>query len=726
MTEGGDKARAEFLSEAQELVENLSRNLLSLEQGRAGGGRVDPEHLNEAFRSVHTLKSLSGLFGDKHMSQLSHRLEDLLDDLRLGRQSLSDAVLDLLFTSVDVYWQILTSQSDVPEVKGVQEILERLDKLAPTATTESGDLDQFEIDQNLLAVLTEYEEHRLLVSVKQGLELFLVRVQFELVTLDKALTEIKEKAKPFGEVITYLPAGEAQSPDMIELDLLLASGASSSEIEAVLGGPRSSVRQIQRRKRPARASVSKAAARPIVTRTRAPAQVAVEAPAVTAAAPNAQAASTAAPAAEAGEEAAAPAEPVAAGAGLLRSVSQTVRVDIHKLDELMNVVGKLAVLRGGLLELTESARSEGHRRLSSQLWQLSHKFERSLRELQSGILEVRMVPLAQVFERLTRIVRKTGRDLNKDVRLVVTGAETEIDKLIVEELSDPLMHIIRNAIDHGIEDAEERQRIGKPAVGTIALNAFQKGNHVVIEAEDDGRGLNSDSLLDRAIQLGAIAEDEAKELSREDALNLVFLPGLSTREKASAVSGRGVGMDVVKTNIAKLGGSIELESEPVIGTKITLTLPLTRAIVTALLVQVGEGMFAIPLTSISEVNALEESLIRVIDATEVLSRRGSSLELCRLRNLFGFGSEGEPARQYVVEVMAGTRHLGLVVDALSGQQDIIIRPLGRSLHAVRGFSGASELADERIALVLDPGALIEEASAGNTRGERGGRVRAAV
>jgi len=404
-------------------------------------------------------------------------------------------------------------------------------------------------------------------------------------------------------------------------------------------------------------------------------------------------------------------------------VSQTVRVDIHKLDELMNVVGKLAVLRGGLMELTDHARSEGQRRLASQLWQLSHKFERSLRELQSGILEVRMVPLAQVFERLTRIVRKTGKDLNKDVRLVVTGAETEIDKLIVEELSDPLMHIIRNAIDHGIEDAEERQRIGKPAVGTIALNAFQKGNHVVIEAEDDGRGLNSDSLLDRAIQLGAIAEHEAKELSRADALNLVFLPGLSTREKASAVSGRGVGMDVVKTNIAKLGGSIELESEPVIGTKITLTLPLTRAIVTALLVQVGEGMFAIPLTSISEVNALEESMIRVLDSTEVLSRRGSSLELCRLRHLFRLPEGSEPARQYVVEVIAGTRHLGLVVDSLSGQQDIIIRPLGRSLNSVRGFSGASELADERIALVLDPGALIEEASAGSTR-ERGGRIRA--
>jgi two-component system chemotaxis sensor kinase CheA len=710
MMEGGDKARAEFLSEAQELVETLSRNLLSLEQGRAGGGRVDPEHLNEAFRSVHTLKSLSGLFGDKHMSQLSHRLEDVLDDLRLGRQQLTDAVLDLLFTSVDVYWQILTT-NDAQEVRGVQEILERLEKLAPTATAESADLENFEIDQSLLAVLTEYEEHRLLVSVKQGLELFLVRVQFELATLDKALTEIKDRAKPFGEVITYLPAGEAASPDVIELDLLLASGAELSAIQAALANERISVRQIPRQKKVARSvKAPQRTGQPKLSRpgTQLPREPATP----TAAAP---------PSESVPADDSAAAEQPTPGAGLLRSVSQTVRVDIHKLDELMNVVGKLAVLRGGLSELTENARSEGNRRLGSQLGQLAHKFERSLRELQSGILEVRMVPLAQVFERLTRIVRKTGRDLNKDVRLVVTGAETEIDKLIVEELSDPLMHIIRNAIDHGIEDAEERQRIGKPAVGTIALNAFQKGNHVVIEAEDDGRGLNSDSLLDRAIALGALAEHEAKELSRTDALNLVFLPGLSTREKASPVSGRGVGMDVVKTNIAKLGGSIELESEPVIGTKITLTLPLTRAIVTALLVQVADGMFAIPLTSISEVNALEESQIRMIDTTEVLSRRGSSLELCRLRNLFGLGSESEPGRQFVVEVMAGTRHLGLVVDALSGQQDIIIRPLGRSLHAVRGFSGASELADERIALVLDPGALIEEASMSGSRDHRGGR-----
>lgn len=701
MSEGGDKAHSEFLSEAQELIEALSRSLLALEQGRAAG-QPDPEQLNESFRSVHTLKSLAGLFGDKQMSQLSHRLEDLLDDLRLGRQELSDIVLDLLFTSVDVYWQLL-KQPDGAPVRGVEEILDRIDKLAPGTGAATGGLEGFEIDSSLLAVLTEYEEHRLLVNAQQGLNLYLLRVHFELATLDKALADIKDKAKPFGEVITYLPAGEAASPELIELDLLLASNADEHQLEETLGTERVSVRQI-----PRRASSSGAVHGP-TSRSSTGSHARSSTKSVATTALNTRVPRT-------GDSSDSLSGPEGAG-GLLRSISQTVRVDIHKLDELMNLIGKLAVLRGGLSELTEDARSEGSGRLGSQLSQLSHRFERSLRDLQSGLLEVRMVPLAQVFERLTRVVRQTSKDLGKEVRLVVTGAETEIDKLIVEELSDPLMHIIRNAIDHGVEDAEERERVGKPRAGTIALNAFQKGNHVVIEAEDDGRGLNSDWLLDRAVQLGAVGQHEAKDLSREEALNLVFLPGLSTRGQASAVSGRGVGMDVVKTNIAKLGGSIELESEPIIGTKITLTLPLTRAIVTALLVQVADGMFAIPLTSISEVNALQEGNIRTLDATEVLSRRGASLELCRLRKLFEF-QESPPARQFVVEVMAGPRRLGLVVDGLHGQQDIIIRPLGRSLNAVRGFSGASELADERIALVLDPGSLIEEAASATHR-ERG-------
>ncbi|MET0413556.1 MAG: chemotaxis protein CheA [Polyangiaceae bacterium] len=684
----GDKARGEFLSESQELIENLSRNLLALEESRSKGGGVDAEHLNEAFRSVHTLKSLAGLFGDRQMNQLSHRLEDLLDDLRLGRHELTDDTLDLLFTAVDVYWQLLGAQEGTSSA-AVGQVLARLDAMGPAAATPTGELDHFAIDPGLLAVLTEYEEHRLVVSIRQGLSLYLVRIQFELATLDKALTDIKERAKPLGEVITYLPAGDADSPEFIRLDLLLATGAQQSALEDTLGGPHTEIRAIPRRM-----------VQPILKGTEAPPQQQHHTTAMPVVATNTEVQGR--PAQQ---------RSLSYAGAQLRSISQTVRVDIRKLDELMNVVGNLALLRSALVNVTDQARADGHRLLSQELGRLNHSFERRLRELQTRILEVRMVPLSQVFERLTRVVRQTSRDLNKEVRLVVTGAETEIDKLIVEELSDPLMHIIRNAIDHGIEDADERVRLGKPRSGTIALNAFQKGNHVVIEADDDGRGLNSDALIDRAVKMGAIVESEARELTRDEALNLIFLPGLSTRDTASAVSGRGVGMDVVKTNIAKLGGAIELGSEALIGTKITITLPITLAIVAALLVQVAGRPFAVPLTSVSEAITLNEADIRFVDNKEILSLRGVSLQLCRLVELFRLERSEAPSRQFVVVVVAGARKLGLVVDTLRGQQDIVIKALGASLAGVRGFAGASELGDHRIALVLDPGALIEEASA---------------
>jgi two-component system chemotaxis sensor kinase CheA len=680
----GDKARGEFLSESQELIENLSRNLLALEESRSKGGGIDAEHLNEAFRSVHTLKSLAGLFGDRQMNQLSHRLEDLLDDLRLGRHELTDDTLDLLFTAVDVYWQLLGAQEGTTN-SVVGQVLARLEAMGPAAAAPTGELDHFAIDPALLAVLTEYEEHRLVVSIRQGLGLYLVRIQFELATLDKALTEIKERAKPLGEVITYLPAGDADSPEFIRLDLLLATGAQLAALTETLGGPQVEIR-------------------PIPRRTVLPMLKGSETPHHTTALPAVGTSTDVVQGHPAHQRS------LSYAGAQLRSISQTVRVDIRKLDELMNVVGNLALLRSALVNLTDQARSDGHRQLSSELHRLNHSFERRLRELQSRILEVRMVPLSQVFERLTRVVRQTSRDLNKEVRLVVTGAETEIDKLIVEELSDPLMHIIRNAIDHGIEDAEERVRLGKPRSGTIALNAFQKGNHVVIEADDDGRGLNSDALIDRAVKMGAILESEARELSRNEALNLIFLPGLSTRDTASAVSGRGVGMDVVKTNIAKLGGAIELGSEALIGTKITITLPITLAIVAALLVQVSGRVFAVPLTSVSEAITLEEADIRMVDNKEILSLRGVSLQLCRLAELFRLSTSETPTRQFVVVVVAGAKKLGLVVDTLRGQQDVVIKALGASLASVRGFAGASELGDHRIALVLDPGALIEEAS----------------
>jgi two-component system chemotaxis sensor kinase CheA len=346
--------------------------------------------------------------------------------------------------------------------------------------------------------------------------------------------------------------------------------------------------------------------------------------------------------------------------------------------------------------------------------------------MQSGILEVRMVPLGQAFDKLARVVRQISRELAKGVNLVITGAETEIDKLIVEELSDPLMHMIRNAIDHGIEPRDERLRVGKPPVGTIALNAFQKGNHVVIEVEDDGRGMDHGALVAAAVRRGVVTADEARELTPREVLALVFMPGFTTKEVATDLSGRGVGLDVVKTNIAKLGGVVDITSEVGIGTKMTITLPITLAIINVLLVEIGARLFAVPLASVEEAIALDERHVRAVESCEVLSVRGVSLPICRLANLFGVerieraerngNRRHGRARAFVVIAQVGNRRLGFVVDELVGQQDIVIKPLGRSLKSVRGFAGATELGDQRVALVLDVAALIEEVLApGETR-----------
>jgi two-component system chemotaxis sensor kinase CheA len=395
----------------------------------------------------------------------------------------------------------------------------------------------------------------------------------------------------------------------------------------------------------------------------------------------------------------------------LRSVSQTVRVDIRKLDRLMTVVGELAIVKTGIANLTERVRNRAAdaRELAIELARLNRTFDRHLAQMQSGILEVRMVPLGQAFDKLARVVRQISREHGKDVNLVVTGAETEIDKLIVEELSDPLMHMIRNAIDHGIEPRDERLVVAKPPVGTIALNAFQKGNHVVIEVEDDGRGMDPELLLDAAVRRGVVTIDEAKELSSQEVLALVFMPGFTTKEVATDLSGRGVGLDVAKTNIAKLGGMVDITSDVGIGTKMTITLPITLAIINVLLVEIGQRLFAVPLASVEEAIALDETQVRTVESREVLTVRGASLPICRLSRLFSIPARPrERQRAFIVIARVGARRLGLVVDELVGQQDIVIKPLGKSLKNVRGFAGATELGDQRVALVLDAAALVDE------------------
>ncbi len=592
MAEAGDRAREEFLSEAQEIVEGLGRDLLGLDEG-VRSGRVDPSLVNDVFRAVHTLKGLAGLFGATRMASLSHELEELLDHLRLGRVELTATVLDLLFRSVELYGRILQVEKEDREqpLPEVDDLIRDLHK--GTGGPSSGSsVGQYVLDPSLLAVLTEYEEHRLRTNIAQGMRLFRLRVQFQLASIDQALDELKAIAKPHGEIITYLPTGAGADADSIELDILMASAAALDVLEGALDGRGVEIEEIARREGapgPAHGTGPMPAVPPPPG---VPPVPMISAPA----APLSLAPSAPAPALDA-----AAASRLALEMGTIRSVAQTVRVDIHKLDRLMNIVGELSIVRTSLARLVERLRSEHiERDLAADVQRLQRTFDRHLGAMQQGILEVRMVPLGQVFDKLARVVRQISREADKLVNLVITGAETEVDKLIVEELSDPLMHMMRNAIDHGIETRAAREAVGKPAVGTIALNAFQKGNHVVIEIEDDGHGIDVKNLLDAAMRRGLLSAEEARGISRQEILNLVFIPGLSTKADVSEISGRGVGMDVVKTNIAKLGGVIDLQSEEGIGTKVTVTLPITLAIISALVVRIADRLFAIPLANVQE------------------------------------------------------------------------------------------------------------------------------
>ncbi|HLM72837.1 MAG TPA: chemotaxis protein CheA, partial [Polyangiaceae bacterium] len=701
----------------------------------------------------------------------------LLDNLRLGRADLSPPVIVLLFRSVELYGRILQSETegrDLP-MPEFDELVRQL-----SANTRGGQSPsspgQYELDPSLLAVLTEYEEHRLRTNIAQGMTLYRLRVQFQLATIDNALDELKVTAKPYGEIITYLPTGAGADAESIELDILMASRSTIDELRAALGASGVEVEEVPRR--PAGPDVGPRVSTPP------PAPSTANAHTHHGGAPQTPPPSLATPSQATASELPR-VEPPKAEIGTIKAVAQTVRVDIHKLDRLMNIVGELAIVCTSLGRMVEELRAtRADRELASNLHRLQRAFDRYLDSMQQGILEVRMVPLGQVFDRLARVVRQISREAEKNVNLVITGAETEVDKLIVEELSDPLMHMMRNAIDHGIERREERMAVGKAETGTIALTAFQKGNHVVIEIEDDGRGIPTDKLLEAAIRRGILSPYDARVISKREILNLVFLPGITTKAEVSTLSGRGVGMDVVKTNISKLGGVIDLQSENGIGTKVTITLPITLAIISALIVRIADRLFAIPLANVQEAIVLDETTVRIIDGREVVTLRGNTLQLCYLARLFGLnpsirmpnvspaggvarsleapanqrsfggmsgstggsgGGGGMPSmstsvghrkdartvfdsrrspnpsmrismtRQYIVVTAVGSRRLGLVVDTLIGEQDVVIKALGASLKDVRGFAGATELGDQRLALVLDTPALIEEMHAGADR-----------
>jgi two-component system chemotaxis sensor kinase CheA len=658
-----DRARQEFTSEAEELLDTLSRDLVDFEHQ---GTEVRPELVNKIFREVHSLKGLAGMLGFAEISELSHNLEDMLDRLRMGKIPITKELVDLLYDSVDSLNRLVISIND-PSMEGLVDLTNLTSRIHHIVTNQplkkaEDPFTALTLDEQTKKSLTEYEEHRLLENVRAGKNVLTVEVTFDFSDFDEKLRALTAGLNEAGEVISTLPAIDTTGGSGISFRLLYGSVLDVASASAI-AGVEAKVTSLRRKE-----------AAPVMTL---------------------------APAASI-------AEPVADEELSLRSISQTVRVDIGRLDHVMNIVGELIIEKTQLEALTRVLVSQQNRLAAHELGKIGRNLDRKLNELQKSVIEIRMVPVGQIYTKLSRTVRKVARELSKEIDLVLRGEETELDKMMVEELTDPLMHIIRNALDHGIEPAEERVMKGKSPTGRVTLQAYQKGNSVVLDVSDDGRGIDPVRVREVALKRGLVAEKDVVDQAR--AFELLFTPGFSTAAAVSEISGRGVGLDVVKKNIQELKGSIDIFSEVGRGSTFRISLPITLAIIQALVVRSADEHFAIPLTSVEESLRIYSRDIRTVERKEVFTLRDFTLPLLRLSDAFGLAddhAEGPDTKWFVVVTRSGEKTVGILVDALVRQQEVVIKSIGERLKTIPGIAGATEIGEGEIVLVLDIGTLVD-------------------
>ena len=661
------KAVKDFLAEAEEILDQLSLDLVSLSDC-ADGGECNPDLVNSVFRAAHSLKGLAGMFGFSEIAELGHHLENLLDALRLGRVDLDQAVVSSLFESTELLGMLVRDAAEPGgepvDLSGAMRRINDCLSREPKKGSASP-LAHLNLPERVLSSMTEYEEHRLLENVKKGRRIYSIHVSLLLSNFDSELMELTELLKQVGEVISTLPSASGGLDAGIDFEILFGSELGAAELGALVEREHLSVAKLGEQ---------------------------LELPALL-------------------EDEVLP--PLALeGSVTAKSMSRTVRVDIGKLDQLMNIVGELVLSHSMICEVAARMRRDGYLNPALELGKAAKGLEKKLAELQKGVMEIRMIPVGQLFEKMSRIVRKISREQGKKVELRLFGADTELDKLIIEDISDPVMHIVRNAIDHGIETPERRAALGKDEKGTITLSSFQKGNHVVIQVDDDGAGIDVDRVKQKARELGILGIGE--DVGDREALEYIFVPGFSTSQEVSEISGRGVGMDVVRTNIAALSGMIDLENNPGQGTRVTITLPITLAIIKALIISAAGRTYALPITSVLESILVEKGEIRTVERKEVIQLREATLPLLRLSEFFQLsGAVESPDSFYVVVVGVAEKRLGLVVDDLIGQQDIVIKSIGETFAGFKGISGAADLGDQRTILVLDVGSVIGEATRGS-------------
>lgn len=710
-----------FLAEAQEYLQNMTDCMLELEK--------DPtatENLTEMFRAAHSLKGMSGTMGYELIMELTHEMENLLDKLRSGEIAVGTGLVNLLFEAVDLV-QLMVGDLDNQEsfssdVKALEKKLRGWYESAgeeesrPPEKEIKGENEQEDQETGLetsakdaliTAELNEFEKEMLKDAAFRGERSYHINVWLREGSLLKSVRSymVHKVIEKHGEIIKTIPSMQAMEEEKFDRDfsfLLLGkpdldinelkkSIKGISEVEKVII---SSLFLDDRHEKAAPFALQEEQG------SRAGAIFHEEKNE-----PQRMAAATAVEVLERGSDnrdgGGSPQPGKKLQPSLNRSSEKTVRVETAKLDSLVNLVGELIINRTRVLELGKQLKNEN---LEASLEQL----ERVTTELQSAVMTLRMVPIKQVFDRFPRMVRDLSQDRGKEVELIISGEETELDRTIVNQIGDPLVHLLRNAVDHGIEDQEERKRKGKKPAGTIHLEAHHEGSHVVVSVEDDGFGIDPAKVKEKAVQKKIITLEEAEKMGADEAIRLIFRSGFSTSAEVTDISGRGVGMDVVKTSIEALNGTVEVKSEQGKGSKFILRLPLTLAIIRTLMVRAGKEVYAIPIEAIRENLFVEPSEIRTIQQGKVITLREEVLPLNCLKEELGMGFFEEQEVYPVVVVQAGDKKAGFVVDELIGQQEVVIKSLNSFINDIKGVAGATVLGDGRVTLILDVAGLLED------------------
>lgn len=696
-----------FIDESSEHIQTLSDCIMTLEQ--------EPENkdtINEIFRAAHSLKGMAGTMGFKRMQHLTHDMENVFQEVRSDKIKVDSSMIDLLFKcldAIDSYVENIKSTSDEGTDDNEVIIKELNDFIAKAngqpvskqaeaqeTVTEAKTQASSDASPNVLDTieLTNNEKNLIDEAISAGLKIYGMTVTVANDCLLKAARAflVFRAVEELGQIVVYRPSSQDIEDEKFDLSFsfFVASGESFdklehaasnvSEIDKVFGKEITEFHIEGEAEQTAQASEET---------QKAPEKKEEKAPA--------SKTETAKPKASNDSQKQAVSHKKA-------TTSRTVRVDIEKLDMLMNQVSELIIAKNSLVAMSSS---DGENNNNQSFHEQIEYLERITTNLHESVMKVRMVPIESVTQKYPRMIRDLSRTLNKKMNLVITGEDTELDRTVVDQIGDPLQHLLRNSADHGLESNEVRLERGKPEVGTIFLNAYQEGNNVVIKVGDDGNGINTEAVKAKAIERGIVTAEQAENLSQKDIINFLFMPSFSMAKQITDISGRGVGLDVVKSGIEQLGGDVSVSTELGKGTTFTVRLPLTLAIIQALMVEIRDEIYAIALGSISNIEDIPVKDIKYVQAKEVIHLRGSVIPIIRLDKMLDIEpKEQEPDHLTVVIVQKGDQQAGLVVDNLIGQQEIVIKSLGKYINGNKLISGATILGDGDVALILDVNTLM--------------------